>query len=1574
LLCGFVLLCQSTAPACAQSVLPKGGTVAAGSATVRNSSGNGLTITQTTSNAIINWNSFSVGQSNSVTINQPNSSSALLNRVTGSTPSSIAGTISANGSVMLVNPNGIAITPTGTVKVGGGFIGSSLDISNADFQAGNLTFRAPGAPASVSNAGTISAASGGSVALLGGHVSNAGTITVPLGTVGLGAAQQATIDPSGDGFLQVTVPPGATSADGRPLIDVAGSIQARGGSVQISAATAQQAVRDAVHIAGSLSATSVSGHSGSITLDGGAGGNVAVSGSLTTAGGTAAPGGTIVATGASVTLAPAASLNASGTTGGRILVGGDRRGGSVASAKLVPAPVRNAQRTIVAPGASILANGTTGAGGNIVVWSDVRTLFQGAISATATGSGSGGTAEVSSHGLLGFDGSVDLSAAGGVGGTLTLDPYNLTVTTSSTTATQAPAGTFTSGSGTSNVLNTDIQNLLNAGTSVVLATGTGSGGNGDITVSATIAKTGGSAASLTLDASGSIIINSAISSTSGAMAVTLDSNLAGNGGFVSVTAPITTNGGNLIIGGGATPSTGPAVGTAAGNGDGNFPNAGVLLSANLSAGGGNITINGTGYALATNNALGVGLNVSDNVSITTTGSGSISIIGTGGGTTYNNDGIAAFESTITSGTGNISLIGIASPTATDSGGTSSIGIAIVQAGGAISTGGSGTITIHGTVSSAGSGGGSVGVVLATNAISAVNGLISITGTNTSTAAASTSNTYPSGVNYPGVSFAGTTVTSTGTGGITINGTGGGTGAGGYNPGVILQTAGSVETTGTGPISITGTGGGGGGSGGSNYGVAWSIANAIEATSTGSITINGTGGNSSGSGSGNHGVYASAALTGNGGAISITGTPSTSSGGGNDGIVLTSVAAGAGTLTLSSTGAVTASGAITTAGGLDLSGTGGAYTLTASGNSTGTLAGNTGSVTYTQAAALAIGTVAGVTGLTTTGALAITASTTGSSNALTLNGTTVSGGGTSTLSGTASSGIGTLISGTDSLSATGGGTLSVSGIGTSGTGLKVSGSVAINSGAVTFSGQGSGSNSSLWLAGGSSITNNSTGLLTFSSPLTNYHDIFNATVTSTAGGDILISDNSSAQQTLGSITGGNLALSGTGSFTLTDSNAVSTLAGSVGSVQFTDTEALTIGTVQGVSGLAATGSLKVSTTGSLSIASGATVSGTSPLLAATGAFVNGQGSNAVSASSGSWQIFSANPTGDTFDSLNSSNAAVWDTTYAGSANSATGNRYIFAFQPTVTFTPQSTSKVYGANATSAVSSSYLVTGVQGAVANAFTADTASSAYSGSPSVTSTGSAATAAVGSYSITATVGTLSAKDNYALAYGSAATLTVTTAPLTVTANALSRVYGASNPTLTYSTSGLFNGDTVSGTLATAATTTSNVGAYAITQGTLTASSNYALTYVGANLTVTQAPLTVTANAASRIYGASNPTFTYSTSGLLNGDALSGALATAAVATSGVGTYALTQGTLANANYALTFAGANLTVTQAPLTVTANSLSRAYGASNPTLTYTSSGLANGDTLSGALATAATTTSGVGTYAITQGTLAASAN
>jgi hypothetical protein len=138
------------------------------------------------------------------------------------------------------------------------------------------------------------------------------------------------------------------------------------------------------------------------------------------------------------------------------------------------------------------------------------------------------------------------------------------------------------------------------------------------------------------------------------------------------------------------------------------------------------------------------------------------------------------------------------------------------------------------------------------------------------------------------------------------------------------------------------------------------------------------------------------------------------------------------------------------------------------------------------------------------------------------------------------------------------------------------------------------------------------------------------------------------------------------------------------------------------------------------------------------------------------------------------------------------------------------------------------------------------------------------------------------------------------------------------------------------------NVGSYQINQGTLTAGTNYTLTFNPANFSITAAAVTVTADARTKVYGATDPALTYQiTSGtLLNGDSLTGALARAPGET--VGIYAISQGTLAaGTNYSLTFNSANLTITAAHSTnVLSSSQNPSVQGSNVTFTATLSPVA----------------------------------
>ena len=238
---------------------PTGGVVTTGGGTIANT-GNNTTITQTTSNLIINWNSFSIGAGDSVRFVQPNSSSVALNRVIGADPSVILGSLTANGNVFLLNPNGILFGNGASVNVGG-LVASTMGISNADFLAGRYAFTGAGA-GSVVNKGRITAANGGYIALMGRTVSNQGIISARLGTIALAAGEDVTLDVAGDGLLNVAVTRGAVNA----LVNNGGLIQADGGHVLLTAQSAGDLLNTVVNNTGVIQAQTLQNRSGTILL------------------------------------------------------------------------------------------------------------------------------------------------------------------------------------------------------------------------------------------------------------------------------------------------------------------------------------------------------------------------------------------------------------------------------------------------------------------------------------------------------------------------------------------------------------------------------------------------------------------------------------------------------------------------------------------------------------------------------------------------------------------------------------------------------------------------------------------------------------------------------------------------------------------------------------------------------------------------------------------------------------------------------------------------------------------------------------------------------------------------------------------------------------------------------------------------------------------------------------------------------------------------------------------------------------------------------------------------------------
>lgn len=424
----------ATLPLLAQAQgLPSGGRVTAGQASIGAPNAGTLQIDQASARAVLKWNDFSIGQGKSVVF-KSSANAATLNIVTGSNASSLAGSLRADGSVLLMNQNGIAITPTGTVDTRGGFIASTLGIAEDDFMGGRLTFSGKGGR--VVNQGRITAGPGGVVGLLGASVANEGVIVAPLGKVALGSGQAMALDLHGDGFLRVLLPSDAVGADGQPLVSNTGSIQADGGLVMLKAATVRQAVRDAVYMPGEIQARSVSGRDGAIVLDGGAGGKVVVAGKLdASAQGDATKGGRIDVTGEAVALQGATVTATGSEQGGLVRIGGSFQGGKAQDpatplsqkfAAAVDAPaLANAGTASIDANSSIdvSATGPAGTGGTAIVWSDGNTKMAGAI--TAQGAGSAGAVEVSAKSAVQEIALERIQI--GKGGTLLLDPANIQI-------------------------------------------------------------------------------------------------------------------------------------------------------------------------------------------------------------------------------------------------------------------------------------------------------------------------------------------------------------------------------------------------------------------------------------------------------------------------------------------------------------------------------------------------------------------------------------------------------------------------------------------------------------------------------------------------------------------------------------------------------------------------------------------------------------------------------------------------------------------------------------------------------------------------------------------------------------------------------------------------------------------------------------------------------------------------------------------------------------------------------------------------------------------------------------------
>ncbi|MGH7222883.1 MAG: filamentous hemagglutinin N-terminal domain-containing protein, partial [Gemmataceae bacterium] len=498
------LLAASATMAHAQS-LPTGGTVVGGSAAITYTSPTQMQITAATNRSAINWQSFSIAHGYGVNVKQPNTTSTQLENVTGPSPSQIFGALSSNGRIVLANPNGIWFGPDAQVDVAG-LVATTSHPTQSDINTfingGSLTMSQAGnANAAIVNQGTITIAQEGLAAFVAPGVSNQGVIQARLGTVQLSSGTTPTLDFYGDGLINIAVN-GQTLAQaidpstGKPLgaaAENSGTISANGGTVYITANVAAGVVDQTINVSGVVQAQSVSQQNGEIVLNGGSTGAVQVAGTLDASGtGRGETGGTVKVLGNTVALASNSTINVSGDAGGGTVdVGGDFHGAG---------PDPNANTTTVDQGATILADAvTSGNGGDVAVWSQQSTSFDGAISAKGgSQSGNGGQVETSGADLsVGNDALVNTSAPAGTTGDWLLDPAaNLYINSSGTVPSTDPSA--------SAIANTTVNTDL--GTTNV----TEKAGN-DLLVVAPISWSSGS--TLTLDAGHDIIVEAPITHT-----------------------------------------------------------------------------------------------------------------------------------------------------------------------------------------------------------------------------------------------------------------------------------------------------------------------------------------------------------------------------------------------------------------------------------------------------------------------------------------------------------------------------------------------------------------------------------------------------------------------------------------------------------------------------------------------------------------------------------------------------------------------------------------------------------------------------------------------------------------------------------------------------------------------------------------------------------------------------------------------------------------------------------------------------------------------------------------------------
>ncbi|NLT70375.1 MAG: filamentous hemagglutinin N-terminal domain-containing protein, partial [Verrucomicrobiaceae bacterium] len=250
---------------------PSGHQVVAGNVNFQGLGSAHLNINNLSQKAIINWQSFSIQKGEITQIHQ-GANAATLNRVVSGNPTAIYGQLKAdNGSVLVINPNGIVVGAGGTIDVAGMMTLSTLDINNKDFLDGGSNRFRGNTGAGVRNYGTITSESG-DVVLMGNFLQNAGEVNAPRGVVAFGAGGDMVVDHVGGANISVRSggPGGEVGIDNSGTVNAAAAQLAAHGNVYALAIKNDGVVR--------ASGYNFSG--GKLTLSAGSNGRIVNTGTL----------------------------------------------------------------------------------------------------------------------------------------------------------------------------------------------------------------------------------------------------------------------------------------------------------------------------------------------------------------------------------------------------------------------------------------------------------------------------------------------------------------------------------------------------------------------------------------------------------------------------------------------------------------------------------------------------------------------------------------------------------------------------------------------------------------------------------------------------------------------------------------------------------------------------------------------------------------------------------------------------------------------------------------------------------------------------------------------------------------------------------------------------------------------------------------------------------------------------------------------------------------------------------------------------------------------------------------------